>query len=64
MIDFPAPGVLISNHLFMARNIAPRKTNEEKDMLEYSEHMSRLRQIVRIVIRHDRVKERQRNIYD
>lgn len=64
MIDFIHGTVLISNHLFMARNIAPRKTNEEKDMLEYSEHMSRLRQIVRIIIRHDRVKERQRNIYD
>ncbi len=45
----------------MARNIAPRKTNEEKDMLEYSEHMSRLRQIVRLIIRRDRVKKRQRN---
>lgn len=45
----------------MARNIAPRKTNEEKDMLEYSEHMSLLRQIIRIVIRRNRVKERQRN---
>ena len=48
----------------MARNIAPRKTNEEKDMLEYSEHMSQLRQIVRIIIRHDRVKEGQRNTYE
>ncbi len=64
MIDFPAPGVLISNHLYMARSIDPRKTNEEKDMLKYSEHMSRLRQIVRIVIRRDRVKERQRNTYE
>lgn len=46
----------------MARNIAPpRKTNEEKDMLEYSEHMSLLRQIVRLIIRRDRVKKRQRN---
>lgn len=45
----------------MARNIDPRKTNEEKDMLKYSEHMSRLQQIVRIIIRRDRVKERQGN---
>ena len=48
----------------MARSIDPRETNEEKDMLGYSEHMSRLRQIIRIIIRRDRVKEKQRNIYD
>lgn len=64
MIDFNRGAVLISNHLFMARSIDPRKTNEEKDILEYSEHMSLLRQIIRIVIRRDRVKERQRNTYD
>ena len=64
MIDFNRGSVLISNHLFMARSIDPRKTNEEKDILEYSEHMSLLRQIVRIIIRHDRVKERQRNTYE
>lgn len=45
----------------MARSIDPRETNEEKDMLKYSEHMTRLRQIVRIIIRRDRVKERQGN---
>lgn len=45
----------------MARSIDPRETNEEKDMLKYSEHMSRLLQIVRIIIRRDRVKERQGN---
>lgn len=49
---------------YMARSIDPRETNEEKDMLKYSEHMSLLRQIIRIVIHRDRVKERQRNIYD
>ena len=64
MIDFYIGAVLISNHLFMARNIDTRKTTEEKDMLEYSEHMSLLRQIIRIVIRRDRVKERQRNTYE
>ena len=37
---------------------------EEKDMLEYSEHMPLLRQILQIIIRRDRVKERQRNTYD
>lgn len=61
MIDFNRGTVLISNHLFMARSIDPRETNEEKDMLKYSEHMSRLLQIVRIIIRRDRVKERQGN---
>ena len=59
MRDFTPGTVLISNHLYMARSIDPRKTNEEKDILEYSEHMSLLRQIIRIVIRRDRVKERQ-----
>ncbi|MBQ4388627.1 MAG: hypothetical protein II824_01455 [Bacteroidales bacterium] len=48
----------------MARSIDPRETNEEKDMLKYSEHMSRLRQIVRIIIHRNRAKERQRNTYD
>lgn len=48
----------------MERNIDPRKTNDEKDMLEYAEHMSLLRQIIRIIIRRDRVKARQRDTYE
>lgn len=64
MIDFIHGTVLISNHLFMERNIDPRKTNDEKDMLEYAEHMSLLRQIIRIIIRRDRVKARQRDTYE
>ena len=64
MIDFIHGTVLISNLLFMERNIDPRKTNDEKDMLEYAEHMSLLRQIIRIIIRRDRVKARQRDTYE
>lgn len=64
MIDFIHGTVLISNPLFMERNIDPRKTNDEKDMLEYAEHMSLLRQIIRIIIRRDRVKARQRDTYE
>ena len=45
----------------MANKKDPTQNKEEKDMLGYSEHMSLLRNLIRIVIRRDRVKERQRN---
>lgn len=33
-------------------------------MLEYAEHMTLLKRIVRIIIRRDSNRERQRNTYD
>jgi|GEM_PF-6920131 len=48
----------------MEKKKDPSPNKEEKDVLDYSEHMPLLRHIIRIIIRRDRVKERQRNTYD
>ena len=48
----------------MANKKDPSQNKEEKDVLRYSEHMSLRRNLIRIVIRRDRVKEGQRSTYD
>ncbi len=48
----------------MAKKKEQPHDTKEKEMLEYSDHMPLPRQIVQLIIRRDRVKERQRNTYD
>ena len=65
LIDFhPGCVFFIANIFHMAKKKDHTNNTENKDMLEYSEHMPLLRQIIQIIIRSDRVKERQRNTYD
>ena len=65
LIDFhPGRVFVIANIFHMAKKKDQPRFTEEKDMLGYSEHMPLLRQIIQIIIRRDRVKERQRNTYD
>jgi len=45
----------------MAIKKTPSTKSEEKDMLGYTEHMSLLRQIIRLIIRKDSFRERQGN---
>lgn len=48
----------------MARKKDFTRKSDETPMLEYAEHMTLLKRIVRIIIRRDSNRERQRNTYD
>ena len=60
----PGLRLFIANIFHMARKKDSTRKTEETPLLEYAEHMTLLKHIVRIIIRRDRVKERQRNTYD
>lgn len=48
----------------MAKQKDSTRKTDETPTLDYAEHMTLLKRIARIIIRRDRVKERQRNSYD
>ena len=56
--------LFIANIFRMSKKKDSTRKTDETPTLEYAEHMTLLKRIARIIIRRDRVKERQRNSYD